>query len=143
LISLSGQLFDYTAVVFGQDADHELTEAEKEVQEKQQATLSKSRSRQSSKRRKNIMYRWKNKKGQDQSTVKRYDPNDPHQETALQNNEAVVVDSITSSTSAEDAMEQGLAERSTGHSATKHAVQQPIMRADAQNVGGLVLQSET
>lgn len=64
-------------------------------------------------------------------------------EAAIQNNEAVVVDSITSTTSAEDAMEQGMAERNTGNNVAIHATQQPIMRASAQNVGGLVLQSET
>lgn len=129
--------------MFGQDADHELTEAEKEIQEKQ-AALRRARTHHNAGRRKKVIYHIKNRKGQVETTVKTFDPNDVKMEKAIHNNEAVIVDDLSPTTSIEDAMERGDVEASNDEEnvAVAKADQQPTMRADAQDVGGIVKQSE-
>lgn len=140
------QLFDYTAVVFGQDADHELTEAEKEAQEKQAAIQRTKTLQQNGGKRKKVIFHKKNKKGQVETVVKSLDPNDTQQEMDIRNEDAVVVEDVSPSTSAEDAMEKGVFHHSPSSTNEKvigdGANGRPTKTADAQDVGGLIKQGE-
>lgn len=112
--------FDYTAVVFGQDADHEDTTAERHVVG---SSLFKKLGR------KVVVYH--GKEGQPGSTrTVMYDPRDPEMEEAIRQGKATVVDPAA-------------AERGELNSAEPIAPGMPLtngvpsMRPEAQDVGGL------
>lgn len=148
------KLFDYTSVVFGQDADHEMTEAELALNKSRDSSREKSLGIfQKAKGKIVIFHSKKDKRGEvlQQPQVEAFDPKDASMEAAINAGEAVIVDLNTAKYS-EDAMEMGRlsnvnmveSPRQSSHivdsSATPIAFTNgvPSMRPEAQDVGGLL-----
>lgn len=118
------QLFDYTSVVFGQDADHELTASEEALKEQQTSSRTIGLFRQA--RGKIIIFHSrKNNRGEAEAMVDAFNPANEQMGLALREGEAVVVD-LARARYSEDAMEMGRLSNGV-----------PSVKAEAQDVGGL------
>lgn len=134
--------------MFGQDADHEMTEAELALKksqspEKNIGLFQKARGKIV------IFHSRKNKKGEvEPAQVEAFNPKDPNMEAAINAGEAVVVDLKTAKYS-EDAMEMGrlsngnmIESRRGSHVDPAAPIiftnGVPSMRPEAQDVGGLL-----
>jgi hypothetical protein len=144
-ISLFLKLFDYTSVVFGQDADHEVTDDEKKLKEvesvdKRMGLFQKAKGKIV------VFHKRKNSSGETQAQVEAFDLADTSMEAAIEAGDAVVVDLNTANYS-EDAMEMGELNKypRSDRGGRNEVDRQPVfingvpsMRPEAQDVGGLL-----
>jgi hypothetical protein len=139
------KMFDYTSVVFGQDADHELTEAEQALKTKNESKPNTSNALFQRAKGKIVIFKSKrNSKGEKTTTVKKLDSNDEHMNLAIQQGDAMVVD-LDTVRYPEDEMENG--RMVNGHTSLEMAQGAgqgivltngvPSMKPEAQDVGGL------
>jgi aquaporin related protein len=103
------KLFDYTSVVFGQDADHEVSETEKQLTLEQQASRDREKNQNLFKKARGkiiVFHRRKNSTGGSAPQVETFNPADASMEAAITAGDAVVVD-LDNAKFQEDAMETG------------------------------------
>ncbi|UZJ57584.1 hypothetical protein CBS101457_006904 [Exobasidium rhododendri] len=145
------KLFDYTSVVFGQDADHEVTE-----EEQKKAEVEKEKPKRKGFFRRNkgkvvVFHPVEDSNGvmEEEGKVVSFDPANKGQDKAVREGDAVVVD-LTRASYAEDRMETGRSGGGGGGAGAdaggegdtdasgKFVNGVPSMKAQAQDVGGLL-----